>query len=148
MAKVRAFGSSMLEDYLKQSNIIYSIDDEGDYEIHFDHTDDIGCELTVWLISQGDEKSTLRVLASTDRKIPVADWGRTILLCNTWNSENGGPKAYLTMSDEDDENASVDLDVSIDLEPGIHQELLNSFLDAAFAGIWVFWEWAHREHGI
>jgi hypothetical protein len=102
----------------------------------------------VWLMRLPPEKTTLRISASSDKQIGKADWGRTILLCNTWNSTNDGPKAYLSISESEDENALIDLDIDLGLEPGIHQELLDGFIDDAFTGIWAFWEWVHQEHGI
>lgn len=148
MGVVQTFDSSMIENYLRTRNLRYSIDMDGDYRVDFSYDDDVGGELTYWLVRGGQDKDVYQILVMSTRRIPKPEWGLAVMLCNTWNTEKRWPKAYLYIRDNSAETAEIRLDQSIDLETGVHQELLDDFTNTMTSGAIQFWMWAHKEKGL
>jgi hypothetical protein len=149
VATIEPFDQAMIERYLKTSGVRYLRDNEGDFLIRFSYDDDVGGELTVYLIASGKSKQIYVVRVSCSRPIDKSDWGRAVTLCNTWHREMRWPKAYLRVKDPATDTAgSIVLEEQIDLEKGIHQELFDDFTNTIIAASNQFWEWAHREHGL
>jgi len=149
MARVESFSRSMMEKYLQERGLKYLTDRDGDFRVGFTYEQDIGCELTVWLIAGGSRNQIYVVRIRSDKRIPKSDWTRVAMVCNTWNKERRWPKAYLYVRDPNtDTSGEILLEMQIDLQKGIHQELLNDFTDTAIATAYQFWRWAHQEQGI
>ncbi|HLZ60092.1 MAG TPA: YbjN domain-containing protein, partial [Ktedonosporobacter sp.] len=90
-----------------------------------------------------------RILTTSDRRIPRNDWGRAVMICNTWNKERYWPKAFLSVRNPDsDAYGAITLEWQIDLGKGIHQELLNDFTMTILSGGIAFWKWAHQEQSM
>ncbi len=86
---------------------------------------------------------------ASDKRIPKSDWGRAVMICNTWNKERSWPKAYLFVRNPStDTHGLIVLEDVIDLEKGIHQELLDDFSLTSIATAISFWKWAHKEQGL
>lgn len=148
MATVRGFDRSMIRTFLDDKDIHFLIDRDGDFQVVFSDNGERGCEITFWLIAGGSNAQIYNIMAWSDKRIPRSDWGQALLLCNTWNKEKRWPRAYLWASDPaSDTTGSIRLDMQLDLEPGIHQELLDDFSLTVMAGVLNFWEWAHKEQG-
>lgn len=149
MPNVQRFDRSMIERYLKQTGYKYLRDSDGDFHVNFHYEEDTGCELSILLCAEGKGSEIYSIRVLSDKRIPKSDWGRAIMLCNTWNKERRWPKAYLHVSDPaKDTVASIVLEQQIDLEKGIHQELLDHLTSSILLGGYVFWQWAHKENGL
>ena len=146
MPTVCKFDRSMIEKHLKSEELYYLVDSEGGYRVDFeDHDNSLGCDLTAWL---GEVEEVLSIFIGSTRQFPKREWGRAIMLCNTWNKENPGPKAFLDTNPDTDTTGSIVLRQSYDLEQGIHQELLDDFITVTIGAAIAFWEWAHQEQGL
>jgi len=149
MPTVQKFDRSMIEKYLKSVNLKYLRDSDGDFVAQFAYDEDTGCELTLYLIAAGQKNEIYVIRVLSDKRIPKSDWGRAMMLCNTWNDERRWPKAYLHVANPDkDTIGTIVLEEQIDLEKGIHQELLDDLTTTILMGAHLFWEWAHKEKGL
>ncbi len=148
MATVQKFDHSMIERSLRASQMKFLRDSDGDFIVQFGYSDDMGCELDVYLIVGGRQADIYNVMGMSNMRIPKNDWGRAVMLCNTWNKEKRWPKAYLNVKDPNDATATIIVEQQIDLEKGIHQELLDDFTLTMISGMLHFWEWAHKEQGL
>jgi hypothetical protein len=149
MATVQKFDHSMIEKFLRSSSLKFLRDSDGDFVVQFGYSDKMGCELDIFLVVEGSKQHIYRILGIADKRIQKNDWGRAIMVCNTWNKERRWPKAYLYVKDAaTDTTGSIRLEQQVDLETGIHQELLDDFSFTSIGGILQFWEWAHQEQGL
>lgn len=146
MPNVRSINRGMIEQYLKNRNLKYMVDSDGDFRVEFAYSDMVGCEMTLWLILQGRRKDVYTILVMTDKAIPKADWLKAMTWCNTWNMEKRWPKAYLHVRDpESDYVGSIRLEYPLDLEQGIHQELLEDLTDSIHVAAIRFWEQTNKQ---
>lgn len=149
MASVQKFDRSMIEKALRGASLKYLRDSDGDFIVQFGHSDKMGCEVDILLLAAGSKAEIYSVTGRSNKRIPRSDWGRAMTICNTWNKEKRWPKAYLYMENPStDTTAAIVLEHQIDLEHGIHQELLDDFTFTIVAGIFSFWEWAHEHQGL
>lgn len=146
MPAVRRFTHSLIQRFLDSKDLKYYQDEDDSFLVHFSYDDDTQCELTVVLSIQGDQQDIYTIYVFSSKKIPKRDWGRAILICNQWNEKARWPKAYLHIDNVDrDKVANIHLEENIDLEPGIHQELLDQYTDAVISSAFGFWQWATQE---
>ncbi len=148
MSDVQQFTRSMVERFLRSRNYRYLTDNDGDFVVHFAYDSDADCKITFYFIASGQNKTIFSINARSDKPIPKAEWGRIVMLCNTWNKEKRWPKAYLSVEDASSTRGEIVLGESIDLDTGIHQELLDDYTLTMIIGTTLFWEWLHKEHGI
>ena len=149
MATVQNFNRNMIEKYLRGKDLRFLTDSDGDFVVQFGYNEDLGGELTVYLCAEGSRKDVYSIRIMSDKRIAKSDWGRAIMLCNTWNKEKRWPKAYLNVRNPDtDTRGTIEVEHHIDLEQGIHQELLDDLTNNIILGATHFWEWAHQEQGL
>lgn len=149
MPNVQKLNKGMIESYLKAHNHKYLIDSDGDYLVEFAYDDEAGCSISVWLCIEGSRDDIYSVLMTSDRRIPKQQWEHAIMVCNTWNKEKLWPKAYLYVRDPaSDTYGRIRLEHQIDVEKGIHQELLDDFTRMTIVFGYQFWKWAHGEHNL
>lgn len=149
MATVSIFNDNMIESYFKSKETEFLKDSAGDYCVRLGRDDDWGCGLDIWLIKGGKNKGILTVAVYADKEIAKQNWGKYIMLCNTYNKERRWPKAYLQIDDENTStNGKLILEEHIDLEKGIHQELFNDYVDTVLSAAFGFWKWLHKEKGL
>ena len=149
MPIVQKFDRTMIEKILRAHTLKFLRDSDGDFIVQIGHSDKLGCELDILLIAGGTNAQIFSVTGRTNKRIPKSDWGRAVMICNTWNKEKRWPKAYLYVKDPStDLTASILLEQQIDLEHGIHEELLDDFTFTTISGMFAFWEWAHQEQGL
>ena len=146
MAAVQKFDRKMIEKFMQSHQLRYLVDSDGIYILEIDYNEKMGCAIKTFLSVEGNNKDRYRIYSVSDRRISKSEWGQAALLCNTWNMERSYQKAYLRLRDNDSFGIIV-LESSIDLEQGIHQELLDDFTMIAISGALVFWEWIHKERG-
>jgi len=148
MAMVQEFNDAMIESYLKTLDYNYLKDKDGDYCIRFKFDDDWGCSLDLWIIKTGTKKQIMEVMITSDKQILKQDWGRCIMMCNTFNRGWRWPKAFLLVEDESSSTTgSILLQEYIDLEKGIHQELFDDYIATVISAGFTFWKWMHKEQG-
>ena len=148
MPTVQTFSRAMIENYLRKIDLRYLTDRDGDFHVAFSYEADYGGSLTYLIMVEGKSSSILAVRIISDRRIAKSDWGRAVMACNTWNRERRWPKAYLIADAAEDDTGKISLDLDVDLEQGVHQELLDEMLDSVFFGGGFFWKWAHQEQGL
>lgn len=147
MAVVQRFTRDMIENYLRSKNLRFLRDNDGDFAVEFGYDADTGCELTFLLMAAGKQSQIYSILVRSDKHIGRADFGKMVMLCNTWNKDKRWPKAYLTVNDANT-NGSILLEGQVNFETGIHQEFLDDFTLTIIAAAFEFWKWLHQEHGI
>ena len=146
MNELTTFNRGMIKQYLDSVGLRYMTDTEGDFHIFFGYQEEIGCSLTITLAAQGRRSEIYVVRAVADKHIPKQEWGKAIMLCNTYNRGHRWPKAYLYVRDpNDDATVVIMLEEQIDLEKGIHQALFDDFTHTVIASVHTFWTWAHGE---
>jgi len=149
MPTIEKFTHDMIKKYLDSKDLRYLRDRDDDFLVQFGYDDRVGGSLDVWLMAEGPQKTIYHIRVSCDRPVAKADWGKAINLCNTWNKERRWPKSYLVVRDPStDSHGSIYVEEQINLESGIHQELLDDFTDTTIATAFAFWEWLHREQGM
>ena len=146
MAAVQKFDRTMIEKFMQSHQLRYLVDSDGNYILEIDYTEKMGCAIKNFLSIDGVNKDVYRIISVSDRRIAKGEWGKAVLLCNTWNMERLYQKAYLRIRDNDTFGTIV-LENSLDLEQGIHQELLDDFTMITLSGAIVFWEWTHKDRG-
>jgi hypothetical protein len=148
MSDVQALDQAMIEAYLQHKEVIFLVDQDGDYRVGYTHDPEIGGALTIWLIRAGHQREIFCVRVTSDRHIPQWAWGKAVLLCNQWNADRRWPKAYLHYQASDAEFGEIIMEGQFDLEEGIHTELFTSFTDTTVSASYQFWKWAHQEQGL
>jgi putative sensory transduction regulator len=149
MPTVETFNRGMIEKYLKANDLRFLKDEDGDFVVDFAYDEDCGCELSFRLLAEGQQSEIYVIRAMADKRIQKADWGRAIMLCNTWNMERRWPRSYLYVRDQSkDTTGGIVLEEQIDLEKGIHQELLDHYTDTVMSAAYSFWQWAHKEQNL
>ncbi|MCS6802126.1 MAG: YbjN domain-containing protein [Chloroflexota bacterium] len=148
MASVETFSPAMLETYFRSRRLAYQRDADGDYRVAFAYDEELGCALDCWFLIGGRDRQILAFRAVGLRPIPRSEFSRVIELCNEWNRDRRWPKAYLYARAPDDPEGAIYLEENIDLAPGIHQDLLDDWLDTMRSAAVEFWIWAHREKGL
>ena len=148
MATVGNFNRSMIENYLRDKNLKFLIDRDGDFRVEFGYDNDLGCDITVYFTAEGRSENVYTIRIFSDKRISKSDWGRAIMLCNTWNKDKRWPTAYLQVSNPDtDRTGKINLEYHLDLSQGIHQELLDDWTNTIISCGITFWTWAHQEQG-
>lgn len=139
MAKVDKFERNMIQRSLDSMGLRYLRDSDGDFVILFARDDDAGCELQARIMAVGQNHEILAVHMQSDARMESNDTGLLCRVCNLWNREHRWPKAYV------DDEGDIILEEQIDLEKGIHQELLHHFIATTVAAGHRFWVWAHKD---
>jgi len=98
------------------------------------------------LVATGDGHDQYCLRGDVMKRVPRAEWDRQIRLCNEWNALYKLPKVYLEV---DDPNASatgrIVCEQWLNLDPGIHQELVDHLTSTFFSSCFGFWRWLERQ---
>ncbi|MFN8535069.1 MAG: YbjN domain-containing protein [Dehalococcoidia bacterium] len=148
MASVERLSPELLVKYLESRRLGYERDDETDYRVEFPFDPELGCALHIWLLLGGRDRQILSVRAVGQIPIARTEFEKVLDLCNEWNSDRRWPKAYLYRRTPADDVGAIYLEENIDLAPGVHQELLEDWLDTMRSASVEFWIWAHGEKGL
>lgn len=149
MAIVQQFNRGMIEKFMRGRNYRFLRDSDDDFVLQFGYDSDADCKLTFYLMVDGKQEHIYTITARSDKRIPKQEWGRIVMLCNTWNREKRWPKSYLYVSDATSSTTGeIFLEEHIDFESGVHQELLDSVSLNMILGANLFWEWIHKNHGV
>jgi hypothetical protein len=146
MSPVRTFDHTMIQAFLKSSGLKYLTDSDGDYVVEFSYNPDLDCELSYWFIVGGKDRDIYRVAVHTNKRLAQQQIGQAIVLCNEWNRERRWPKAYVNLVDSSGVSyGEIILEEQLNLEAGIHQELLNTFTLTVMVTGESFWKWANEQ---
>ncbi|WP_052890963.1 YbjN domain-containing protein [Thermogemmatispora carboxidivorans] len=146
MATIEPFSHTMIEACLRSLNLRFLRDEDNDFVVQFQYDPQYNCEVTFYLMAQGEQREIYALLCRTSRRFQPESWERALVLCNTWNRERRWPKSYLRSYEaESAAYAEICLEEHIDLEAGIHQELLFSYTMTFFSASLSFWRWLHQE---
>jgi hypothetical protein len=148
VATVEEFSREMVETYIANRNLSSVADEDGDYRFRFADDEGTGRRLEMWLLFGGPEKKILTVRFVTNKPIDKAVWGTALEICNDWNRDRRWPKAYFIVSGSDDSLGFILLEEDIDFATGVHQELLEDWIETIRLSAFQFWVWAHGERGL
>jgi hypothetical protein len=149
MGFVEPFGHAMIEAFLEESELHYLRDRDGDFVVEFGYDEEITGHPRFLLAAVGDDHEQYCMRGDTLRRIPRSDWDRLLRLCNEWNALYKMPKVYLEV---DDPNSSatgrVVCEQWLNLESGLHQELVSQLTSSFFSACFGFWRWLERQNAL
>ena len=149
MGIVETFGHAMIQAFLDDSDLHYLRDRDGDFVVEFGYDEEVLGHPRFMLVASGDDHEQYCLRGDTLKRIPRPEWDRLLRLCNEWNAQYKLPKAYLEI---DDPNASstgkVVCEQWINLEAGVHQELVNQMTSTFFSACFGFWRWLERQDAL
>jgi hypothetical protein len=149
MGFVESFGHPMIEAFLEEDGLHYLRDRDGDFIVQFGYDDEIDGHPRFLLAVAGDDQEQLCLRGDTLRRVARSDWDRALRLCNEWNAQYKMPKVYFEV---DDPNTSTTgrfvCEQWLDLEVGLHQELLNHLAGTFFSACFGFWRWLGRQDAL
>ncbi|GAC1374674.1 MAG: hypothetical protein NVSMB32_17740 [Actinomycetota bacterium] len=147
--EVVPFTQDLVESLLRSEKLRFLRDQDGNFMLEFQRSDETGCDLRYWIIADGTNKTILSMSCMTDVEFPRSEWGRMFLLCNTWNADRRWPKAFLSLQDfKTSESARLVCEFQVDLQAGCFAELLKDTIDTMLSSSYQFWTWLHMEQGI
>jgi hypothetical protein len=145
---IEQFSRAMIEAVVQAKNIEYHTDIDGDISIELAEEATYGYRLTAHCLAVGPAQSIYCVRVVANKAIPQLEWGRAILLCNSWNRDHRWPKAYLHYASMESAVGEIILEGQLDLERGVIHEQMVDFTDGQIACALQFWAWAHQQHGL
>jgi len=149
MGFIEPFGHAMIEAFLEEDGLHFLRDRDGDFIVQFGYDEEINGHPRFLLAVAGEEQEQFCLRGDTLRRVPRADWDRALRLCNEWNAHYKMPKVYFEV---DDLNVSttgrVVCEQWIDLEAGVHQELVGHLTSTFFSACFGFWRWLERQDAL
>ncbi len=149
MGFVENFGHPMIRAFLEDSELHYLQDCDGDFVVEFGYDEEISGHPRFMLVAAGDDHDQYCLRGDVMKRVARAEWDRQIRLCNEWNALYKLPKVYLEV---DDPNASatgrIVCEQWINLDPGIHQELVNHLTSTFFSACFGFWRWLESQDAL
>jgi Putative bacterial sensory transduction regulator len=149
MGFIQSFDHSMIEAFLEDSDLHYLRDRDGDFVVEFGYDEEIAGHPRFLLAVGGDDHEQYCLRGDTLRRIPRSDWDRMLRLCNEWNTQYKMPKVYFEVDDPNRSTSGrVVCEQWLNLEAGIHQELVNQLTSTFFSACFGFWRWLERQEGL
>jgi len=149
MGYVEPFSYAMIEAFLDDDGLHYLRDRDGDYIVQFGYDDEIKGHPRFLLAVSGDAQEQYCLRGDTFQRIPRSDWDRILRLCNEWNALYKMPKVYLEVDHPNTSSTGrVVCEQWIDLEAGVHQELVNQLTGTFFSACFGFWRWLIRQNAL
>jgi len=143
---VRVFSRDMIRRYLDSQGLAYLRDSAGDFRVDFAHDDDLDCAISFWIMAVGAEEEILGVEARSTRRFSRDSWDWALYIVNEWNKRMRYPKAYFFVGDpQEDRTGEIRLDQYVDLEKGVHQDLLDNMVFTIMGGATRFWAWLKEQ---
>jgi tetratricopeptide (TPR) repeat protein len=136
---VYRFERELIKTYLKKNEMKYLQDSEGDFVLKFDYDPQINCELTVYLMVSGKNQNIYSISIRSNKRIPREKWNDAFFICNQWNLHSRWPSAFFVIRNEEDKYGFIVLEYHLDLEAGIHQQLLDNITSEMIASGYKFW---------
>lgn len=144
MSVVRPFNKERIVRYMKENDHRYMTDSDGDICLRFNVD---GMIFNCFVMAKGEDSEILAGLAFREKEYPRNEWAACMEACNSWNASRRWPKTYLRIL-ETDEKAKVCCESHVDLEKGVHQELLDHMINSFIVTSHTFFEWMRDERGL
>jgi hypothetical protein len=149
MGYVEPFSHALIEAFLDDDGLNYLRDRDGDFVVQFGYDEEIEGHPRFLLAVSGDDQEQYCLRGDTFQRIPRSDWDRMLRLCNEWNALYKMPKVYLEIDDPNSSTTGrVVCEQWIDLEAGVHQELVNQITGTFFSACFGFWRWLKRQNAL
>ena len=149
MKFVESFGRHMIEAFLEEDGLNFLRDRDGDFIVQFGYDDEIEGHPRFLLAVAGDDNEQYCLRGDTLSRVSREDWDRSARLCNEWNALYKMPKVYFEVDDPNKSTTGrIVCEQWLDLEAGVHQELINQFTSTFFSACFGFWRWLERQHAI
>ncbi len=147
MGFIEPFGRTMIETFLEESELQFLRDRDGDFVVEFGYDEEIQGHPRFLFATSGDDQEQFCMRGDTMRRIPRPDWDRLLRLCNEWNALYKMPKVYFEVDDPNTSTTGrVVCEQWLNLEPGIHQELVSHLTSTFFSACFSFWRWLERQN--
>ena len=138
---VYKFSPVLIKYYLEKERLHYLVDRDGDFMVQFVDDDLPELELKFYFCAQGDKKEIFLIRCYCNKRFKKCDWSKVIMFCNDWNCRTRMPKAYLRVEDYKKSTAGdVVLETNLDLEKGIHIDLLSHIAQVFITCSYHFWK--------
>jgi hypothetical protein len=149
MGFVESFGRSLIEAFLDDGDLEYLRDRDGDFVVEFGYDEEISGHPRFLLAASGDDDEQYCMRGDTMRRIPRTDWDRMLRLCNEWNSLYKMPKVYFEVDDPNTSTTGrIVCEQWLNLESGVHQELVNQLTRTFFSACFGFWRWLEQQDAL
>lgn len=143
MSCVRPFNKERLIEYLKSNGLRYSIDQDGEISTSFGHD---GIDFRVHLLARGADESALCLVGTRARGYGADQRADCLEACNRWNLDHRSPTVCLHTDDSG--QSFVVTGWNVELDQGVHQELLKDMIDSFLRSNFRFWEWMREERDL
>jgi hypothetical protein len=144
MSTVRPFNNERIIAHMKKYERRYFTDSEGDIMLRFTGE---GIQFACFVMAKGENDEILAMLAFPEKEYDRSQWAACMDACNNWNSSHRWPATYLRIS-ESDNRADVCCEFNVDLEQGVHQELLDDMINTFIAATIEFLKWMRDDRGL
>jgi hypothetical protein len=141
MSVVSPISIDRVRRVLDKLSISHKVDDDGDIAFVLNADDDVAYDVVCFLMLKGSNKEVYQIMLIPSKAIPARKQGEALLACNQWNVEKLYPAAYLQPGDE----SKVVAMYGIDLEKGIHDELLEDFTRSIVSMGWEFFKFISKK---
>lgn len=142
--EVKPITQEMLLTFFADGNYHYSVNPSGLYAIHFSYTESIDCETHYTFLIEGKANDLVSVRGHCDHRYKTEKLAPLLISLNEYKNQYRWPK--MTVS-ESNNRLYVTTELDLDVEAGIHQELLNGFLSLHMSSSHDLWKWL-AEHEI
>jgi hypothetical protein len=141
MSEVKPINSGRIRRILDDLSLSHREDEDGDLIGSLQADKDVSYGVGFVISLKGDNKNLLEVtIVPQGNDVPSERKGESLLWCNTWNATKGWPKAYFH-----EQHSKIIGEFSIDIEKGIHDELLKDMLLKAIGGGWAMYKELAKE---
>jgi len=129
---VEPISRALLQGVLEETDLKYMVDKDGDFVLLIGDEKARATAIVV-IALQGPRKQILTVMARVENtpSLSRADWLEKV---NLWNAKKRWPRAFLA-------GDRLTLDFHLNLEKGVHRELLKDIILTVLAGISQFLVW-------
>ena len=146
MAREQSFDRAMIAEFLDQSELEYLRDRDGDFIIEFEYDEEVDVHPRFFLAVAGESSEQYCLRGDPTKRVPRADWERTLWLCNEWNALYKMPKVYLEVEDPNlSTTGRIVCEQWLSLEAGLSPELLGEITTTFFSACFGFWRWLRHQ---
>jgi len=142
MSTVRPFNKERILEYIKNNDLRHLTDADGDYLVRFGNN---GISFDCYMLAGGSRGEVLTLMASRQKQYDRKQWAACMEACNDWNQGHRWPGAYLRITDD---SAQIVCEWHVDLEKGVHQELMEDMIDTFIGSTHQFWLQMRDERGL
>jgi hypothetical protein len=136
MNEVKPINKERIRHILDKLHFQHMVDEDGDFMGKMSADKDVPYDVIWWVIL--DKKLVLKLLAESLKEVPVGRSGESLVFCNTWNRDHFLPQVFFH-----EERNTIMARISVDLEKGIHDELLEDIIRQV-SFLWQFYKEAAK----